>query len=160
MLSGNEIVERQLERMFEEILEHVSVDRVREILKRKDRTIEDYREQFGLYPWESPVPELDRCYSYRIPLSCWESQYPTELMDPQSYNPYTGTVRVYVSVCDDEVNDGLIDIEWACDTYLDKIFEKLAAGETVTDLTIPDSVWKKNFDPGMIEHEVSICEEM
>ena len=145
---------------FDEILEHVSDDHVRDVLKRRDRINEDYRVRFGRYPWESPVPGLPRCYSHRIPLSCWESQYHDELIDPQSYNVYTGTVRVYVSVCDDEVNNGLIDIEWACDTYLDKIFEKLVAGETVTDLTIPDSVWKKHFDPGMIEHEVSICEEM
>lgn len=150
---------KEFERMVEEILDHVEDDHVRDVLKRRDRAIEDYREMFGLYPWESPVPGLPRCYSYRVPLSCWESQYHTELMDPQSYNPYTGTVRVYVSVCNDETNEDMSNIDWSCDEYLQAIFEKLAAGETVTDLKIPDSVWTKR-SAGVIEHEVSICEEM
>lgn len=163
MMSDKEFEAMSDKEMFDQILEQVSDDHVRDVLKQKDRILEDYRAVFGLYPWESPIPGWSWYCYYRIPLACWESQYPKELMDPQSYNPYTGTVRVYVVDWNPptDLNEGMSEIECDCDEYLQAIFEKLSSGETVTvPLKIPDSVWKKHVDPGVIEHEVSICEEM
>ena len=150
---------------FERLLSQVKDDHVRDVLKEEYRRQKEYLFETGSEVLDSTLEDV------LLPLRCWETWMPGGWIDPRSYNPYTGMVRVYVPEGEYGVGENLwlYEMSTACTRYIYSVCRRVeAAGQKVDPdftLEVPDSVWLRFFDTDddgdvVVEHEVSICEEL